>query len=381
MSPRKDRNLKFIDGKWHVDFRFRGKRHRQFGGYTKEQARNTLAKLRSELLDVARGFKKPPVEEVMFADFADEFLELYCKPNKRSWQQDKLTLEGLKAFFKGKTLQSIGPALVERYKAERKVELSKSSGNTVSPATVNRALALMKTLFSKAVEWGRLETNPAARVKKLKEPPGRERILTADETRRLLEAASPELRPVIITALGTGMRKGEILALKWTDLDLVRGLITVAISKSGKARRIPMSGAVAAALGSVPRRGEYVFWNLETKTRIKDVKTAFLAACRRARKSPEDKKDPGITGVRFHDLRHTALTWMLQSGADIVSVSKIAGHASIIMTQRYCHESAEKQRLAVEHVGGILDQRGQKADTALGTVIGVPRVNLSVRDN
>lgn len=381
MTGKKERNLKSVDGNWYFDFRLKGKRHRGFAGKTKEQARNRLTKLRAELLDVAWGFKKPPAEDVTFEKFADEFLEIYCKPNKRSWQQDELTLEGLKAFFKGRTLRSIGPKLIEKFKAERSIEESKTTGNTVSPATVNRALALLKTLFSKAVEWDKLETSPAARVKKLKEPPIREWILTKDETRRLIEAASPELKPVLVVALGTGMRKGEILALKWKDLDLVRGIITVSMSKSCKARKIPMSGAVAVALGAIARRGEFVFWNPDTKTRIMDVKTAFQAACRRAKKDPEDKKDPGLIGLRFHDLRHTFATWWVGAGGDLVALSKILGHASIQMTMRYAHATPEVMRLGIERVGEILDRSGQKADTPSVSVTQGTRPTVSSRDN
>ncbi len=83
-APKPERNLRFADGKWYLDFTFKGKRVRQFGGYTKDQARNSLTKLRSELLDVARGFKKPAAEDVTFEKFADDFLELYSKPGKRS---------------------------------------------------------------------------------------------------------------------------------------------------------------------------------------------------------------------------------------------------------------------------------------------------------
>lgn len=95
----------------------------------------------------------------------------------------------------------------------------------------------------------------------------------------------------------------------------------------------------------------------------KDVKTAFHAACRRAKKNPEDKKDPGITGLHFHDLRHTALTWMLRGGADIVTVSKIAGHSSIQMTAKYLHETGESMRLAVEKAGEILERSREKVET------------------
>lgn len=363
MKAKRERNLKQSGGRWYLDFTFHARRVRKFGGFTKEQAQVALAKERLDRRDIALGLKKAEVEDIDFGTFADEFLELYSKPNKRSWQQDKLTLEGLKGFFTGQTLGSIGPAQVERYKAERKVEAAKNHGKTVSPATVNRSLALLKTLFTKAVEWGRIAANPAARVKNLKEPPGRERVATQDEARRLIEASDASLRPVIITALGTGMRKGEILSLKWADVDLVSGIIAVRMSKSGKSRKVPMSGAVAAALGAVPHRGEFVFWNAETKTRIMDVKTAFRAACARAKKNPDDEKDPGIVGLRFHDLRHTFASRALELGANLVSVSRILGHASITMTARYLHASGESQRLAVEKVAEFLDPTRQKVDS------------------
>lgn len=372
---KKSRNLKLIDGKWYIDFTFRGRRYREFGGWTKEQARNTLVKLRADLLDVARGFKKAPVDDLGFSAFADQFLELHSKPNKRSWRGDESSMQVLKAHFGNEPLRSITAENVSRFVAELRVGTVKNTGAPISPATVNRYLALLKTMFQKGIEWGRLEANPASLVKKLKEPPPRDRILTKDEAGRLLAAAEGDFRAILIVALGTGMRRGEILALRWKDVDLTMGIITVAMSKSGKARRIPMSGAVAEALGAVSRRGEFVFWNPETRTHRKDVKTAFHLACARAK----------ITGFRFHDLRHTALTWMLRSGADIVSVSKIAGHSSIVMTQRYCHASAEFQRRAVEHVGAILDSTRQNLDTGPETV-SIPRpaassVNASSREN
>ena len=385
MTPKKTRNLTFRDGRWLIDFQFKNKRVRRGGFLTRQQAEAAMTRMKTRQMDEDLGLVKPASAEVPFSTFADEFLTLYCKPNKRSWRQDELSLENLKPFFKGETLASIGPAMIERYKAERKVEASKNSGKrkarTISPATVNRELALLKTLFSKAVEWGRIEKNPAARVKKFKEAPGRERFLTHEEARRLLTAANPEFRPVLITALGTGMRRGEILALRWADLDFTMGVITITTSKSGKGRRLPMCGAVAEALGGIQKRGEYVFWNEETKTHLRDVKTAFHAACARAKKNPDDEKDPGITDVRFHDLRHTALSWMFQEGVNIKTVQAIAGHASIEMTARYIHDKPENIRLAVEKIGGILDSTRQKADTPPKAIIQAPSVSAGNRDN
>jgi len=359
VKQRNDRNLKFKDGKWHVDFTVQGKRIRQFGGYTKEQARNTLAKLRIERLDERLGFKKPGQgERVLFEKFADDFLEEYCKQNKRSWQRDEISLNSLKAFFKGETLQSIGPEKIERFKAKRKAE--------VSPATVNRELACLKTMFSKAIEWGRTEKNPAAKVKKFRENPGRERILSPEEARSLIECAGPGIRPVLIVALNTGMRRGEILSLKWADVDFGKSFILIEDSKSGRSRKVPMNEFVYKILKELPRTSEeHVFFNPETNDHIKDIKTSFRTACQRAE----------IRGIRLHDLRHTAASKMIEAGADLVTVSKILGHASIQMTMRYAHPTPENMRLAVGRLGEILDSTRQKVDSPPRGVVEVITAN------
>jgi hypothetical protein len=123
IKPKKDRNLKYVDSKWYVDFTFNKKRIRAFGGYTKDQARNKLTKMRMEKLDEKMGFKKPEKKpDILFEKFADEFIEIYAKQNKRSWKRDEVSLKNLKPFFKGKMLNDIGPQLVENYKAKRKAD-------------------------------------------------------------------------------------------------------------------------------------------------------------------------------------------------------------------------------------------------------------------
>ncbi len=343
----------------------KGKRITRVIGPYKHEAEAIYSAMKADILRDKYGLQKPR-PEILFETHAAEFLEIYSKQNKRSWLRDEVSIGHLKKFFSGRYLSEITPELIEKYRLSRRAE-------GIAQSTCNRELACLKTIFVKAVEWGKTDTDPARKVKKFREPPSRERILTSDEARRLLNAAGPELRPILITALGTGMRRGEILGLKWTDLDLVRGSISIPSSKSGKPRKIPMSGPVAAALGGVPRRGEYVFQNPDTGGPIKDVKTAFGTACRRAKKNPDDDKDPGITGFHFHDLRHTALTWMLRGGADILTVSKIAGHSSIQMTAKYLHETGESMRLAVEKAGKILERSRKNPE---GAEVSVPRADL-----
>lgn len=341
-----ERNIKFKDGKWYLDFTFEGKRHREFGGYTLTQARSALAKRRIERLNVKLGFvkslKKP---DVPFEKFADEFLELYSKQNKRSWKRDVTSLKTLKPFFKGQLLQDIGPEDIERYKAKRLAE--------VSAATVNREVSYLKTLFTKAVEWGRLETSPGTNVKKLKEANYKERILTQDEAEILLSRTNPRARPVLILALNTGMRRGEILSLRWENVDFHKGFIFIEDSKSGRSRNIPINNLVFEALKGIPRQSEFVFFSAATQNHITSVTAAFKSACRRS----------GIKGLRFHDLRHTAASWMVMGGADLVTVSKLLGHSTIQMTMRYAHPTPESMKKAVSILAKIQDQTRQKVDT------------------
>lgn len=344
-KTKKEKNLKFINGKWYLDFTFNKKRIRQFGGYTKEQARNTLAKMRIEKLDEKLGYKKPAQPDVGFVEFAREFIEIYSKQNKKSWKRDEVSLKSLGPFFKGKTIQDIGPELIERYKAKRKTE--------VSPATVNRELSFLKTMFNKSVEWGRLESSPLKNVKKFKEPNFKDRILNVDEMKRLIDAADNHLEPILIIALNTGMRKGEILSLKWENIKLSKRCIHLEDSKAGKSRDVPMNGLVIEALSAIPQNSEYVFFNSRTGGPIQDVKTAFKTACENAE----------IKGLRFHDLRHTAATRMVETGTNLVTVSKILGHSSILMTMRYAHPTPENMRLAVEKLGEFYEQTRQKVDT------------------
>ncbi|MBN2243100.1 MAG: site-specific integrase [Acidobacteria bacterium] len=344
MNIKKDKK-----GRFKIDFRCRGRRIIRVIGSSKREAEAVAAAIKTDIMRDPYSFGRKKAE-TMFEDHAREFLQLYSKENKRSWRRDENSLDHLAAFFKGKFLSEIKPEAIEKYRVQRK-----AAG--VSPATINLELACLKTCLSKAVEWEKLDRNPAKAIKKYRLNNGRMRILTAEESRRLIAAASPALRPVLVVALNSGMRRGEILSLRWKDVDFVKGTLLIEDSKSGKSRRVPMNAPTFEALRGIARRpdAEFVFENLETRTHVLDVKTAFHGACRRA----------GITGVRFHDLRHTALTRMIESGADLVTVSQIAGHSTIQMTMRYVHPSEGTQRAAVEKLAEFFRETGNKAETVV----------------
>ena len=358
-KPKEEKNLKFIDGKWYVDFTFNKKRIRQFGGYTKEQAKIKLAKLRIEKQDEKLGLKKPEKKPILFEDFSKEFIEVYAKQNKRSWDRDEFSLKNLNPFFKGKMLSEIGPDLVENYKAKRKAQITRRK-TPVTEATINREIALMKTIFNKAIEWGRIEKNPLISVKKYKENHQKDmRILTDEEAIQLIDSASAHLRPVLIIALNAGMRRNEILSLKWKNIDFRKGMIFIEDSKSGRSREVYMNGLIFKALKELPQNSDYVFPNQETGKHILDVKTSFKTACKKV----------AIKGLRFHDLRHTAATKMVEAGIDIATVSKILGHSSIVMTMRYAHPGEKTMRAAAEKLGQIYEQTRQKVDSPIEEVV------------
>jgi integrase/recombinase XerD len=212
-------------------------------------------------------------------------------------------------------------------------------------------------MLSKAVDWDYLDSNVAAKVKKFKLNNARERVLDADEARRLIECAAPALQPVLIIALKTGMRRGEILSLKWSAVNFIKSFIQIKDTKSGEPRKVPLSPAAREALKALPRIADFIFYNAETKTHLKSVVTAFETACARAE----------IKGLRFHDLRHTFATWYMERGGDVVALSKILGHHSLQMTLRYCNPTEGAMLQAVEKMDAILGK--VEAETGKNSVI------------
>ena len=162
----------------------------------------------------------------------------------------------------------------------------------------------------------------------------KERILTSAEERRLLEESAAHLRPVLLVALNTGMRRGEILGLMWRQVDLESRVVRVERSKSGRVRHIPLNDVLVEVFTRLrSERGE-----AETVFPYRNVRTAFEAACRRA----------GIVGLRFHDLRHTFATRLIKRGVDIITVKELLGHSSVTVTERYTHSFKDQKRSAVD---------------------------------
>ena len=327
-------------GKVHyIDYYVAGKRKRERAGENKRLAQTLLAKRRVEItenkyFDMA-GFKK-----IYFDEVAKDFLE-WSRVHKKSFKRDEGIIKNLMPHFGGCYLYQIIPHAVEKYQNERRQK--------VSAATCNREVACLKRIFNKAIEWGKARDNPIRKVKFFKEDNVRLRYLNKDEIVRLLKECAPHLKPIALCALNTGMRKSEILNLKWKDVDLKTNLITVTETKSGECRKIPVNSQLKEVLESIEKYDSCPYIFNRDGQKFGDIKTGFNRAVKRA----------GIEDFHFHDLRHTFASQLVMGGVSLVAVKELLGHKSIEMTLRYSHLSVENKRIALE----ILSSRLPKVVT------------------
>ncbi len=332
---------------WYIDYYDKGKRKRKKIGPSKKLAEQVLKDVEIKL---AKKQYLGIVDEkrVLFEDYATQYLE-YSKTNKApsTDYRDRFSINNLKASFKGKYLFDITSEMIEKYKARRLL--------SVEPATVNRELACLKHMYTKAIEWGYVKTSPTKGVKKLKEPPGRLRYLKPDEVNALLTQCSEHLRPLVVTAVNTGMRRGELLNLKWPQVDLQNRKITVINTKNNESRVIPVNKTLYDELFSLSRKpkGEYVFYSRYGRP-FRDVREGFTAAVKRA----------GIENFRFHDLRHTFGSHLVMQGVGLRTVQQVMGHKDIKMTMRYSHLSPEYVQEAIERLDSLWTLFGHQAETA-----------------
>lgn len=204
----------------------------------------------------------------------------------------------------------------------------------VSAGTVIRELAYLSAVINHARrEWGVNVENPVSRVRKPLAPIGRNRVLSELETARLLEALSPLGRrspwmlPLVVLALETAMRRGELLALRWDDVNLSNRTATLHDTKNGEGRVVPLSSRAMEVLRALPRS---IAGHVIPITACA-ASAAFNRATARA----------GIEGFRFHDLRHTAISRMAAKLPNVIELAAVSGHRSLRMLQRYYHPRAE----------------------------------------
>jgi integrase len=239
----------------------------------------------------------------------------------------------------------LGPLQLLEVTPARVVACREQLAETHAPATVNGYLAVLRHAYTVAVtEWQWLETSPLERVRRLQEPPGRGRCLTEEERQRVLEAcdASPNrfLAPVVVLALSTGARKQEILGLTWADIDLRRATVTFQHTKNRLRRTLPLTRRALGEiqqLAKVRRLDTLLLFPRRDGRHPIDLRAAWARALQAA-----DMHD-----FRFHDLRHSAASYLAMHGASLVEIAAILGHCTLQMVQRYAH-------LAEGHTAGVV---------------------------
>jgi integrase len=297
-----------------------------------------------------------------FNDLVKDYLK--WAERQRAFKQKGLVVAQLKERFGPLPLRRFDTRLIETYQSERL-----QRGNRVlktkevmanKPGTINRHVSILKHMFTKAVEWDMVEDETLKRIRRaklLEENNRRLRFLSTEECCTLLNACDKHLKPIVITAMNTGMRKGEILSLKWDNVDLQHGFMLLDHTKNGERREIPINATLRASLEELfkgtsdrPRRIDVpnVFYRVvhddpeeKAKTTGKafvNVQKSFAAACRRAK----------LKDFRFYDLRHTFASQLVMAGIDITTVKELLGHKTLTMTLRYAHLAPSHKVKAVD---------------------------------
>ena len=303
----------------------------------KKLAQAIEAKIRIELVE-GDYFEKLVGRKKMFKDMMDKFMVEHAPKVSRNMQISYASsLTHLNPFFCESNLLSISPKMVSRYKVLRNSE-------GAAPASINRELSMLSVAFNVAIkEWEWLKENPVSRVSNEKENNARDRWLTEEEEKCLLENSPGWLGEIIIFSLNTGLRLGELISLEWSRVDIDKKTIFIDKTKNGDRKTIPLNKNALKVINSLSKvrniKNDYVFLNRRSgKINPVSLSVAF-------RRSLEKAK---ITNFRFHDLRHCFATRMAQKGIDLYMISKLLGHKNIKMTQRYAHHCPESLRSGVD---------------------------------
>jgi integrase len=338
---------------WFYDFRIRGTRYRGAipEARNKEQAEKAETRIRNDIFEGRFG---GVCSSSKLKGFVQDVFLPWAKANRKSWNKDAPRVAPIVEFFGNKRFADISPFLIEKFKMERRstpVLLARNAvtGKPVtrprSVASVNRELSMLSRIFSLAIMNGEATANPCSKVRKLSGEQPRTRYLLPEEEQRLLAALTgsrSHLRPIVVLALNTGMRRGEILRLRWEHVDFHTNEIKATHTKAHRDRFIPMNSKVREELLLLRQtsKGELLFPARVNGSSLGDIKTAFNSACREA----------GIEGFRFHDLRHTFGTRAADAGVALTAVAAVMGHADIHTTMRYAHATDAGRRRVVEAV-------------------------------
>lgn len=308
-----------------------------------------------------RHFKTSEAKKHTLEELIDRYIKSVLPTKPKSQVKQTIQLKWWKQEIGSYALASVTPSLIAECRDNLLSEEIRE-GVKRSPSTVVRYLAALSHAFTVAVnEWGWLEDSPMRKVTKPTEPRGRVRFLSDNERISLLEACKKSrckpLYTIVLLALSTGMRKGEILTLTWDDnIDLKQGRITLHDTKNGERRVVPLVGLAFDAVKELSKN-RIVGCNLLFGTN-RQQNGAF-------RKPPSFKpilirnpwldalKEAGIEDFRFHDLRHSTASYLAMNGASLAEIAEVLGHKTLQMVKRYAH-------LSEAHTAGVVERMNKK---------------------
>lgn len=326
--------------KWWVDFSFAGARYRKPSPENSRAGASAYEAVLKQRLARGEPADKPEIRKKGFQNFMSDWFQTYVKTNNKHSEiatKESILRVHLLPFFKRRDVGDITSLDIEKYKALKLEE-------GLNPKTINNHLAVLRTSLRCATEWHLIEASPA--IKRLKPPPQKYDFLTIDECGHLIASAEGIWRDMIVVALETGLRFGELAALSWDNLDMQRKEMTIrqAFSrgvlgspKNNRTRRIPMTNSVVEILEKTKQRRGYVF--------TMEGKPVRQVAC--IKKLHRICKKAGLRNIGWHVLRHTFASHLAQSGANLVAVQSLLGHSDIRTTMRYAHINDEVLRTAI----------------------------------
>ena len=350
MGVFKRKNRNGVEGDvWYVDYYDpSGKRIIKAIGPTKKEAEAYLGKIKASIRE-GRFFDIKKENRVTFNELLDVYIEKF-NDTKFYHSTVKFFIPAIREYFGDRLLSEINYKLLEDFRDLRK-KTPIHHGTERSDRTVNVELSIIRQAFRKGIKWGMAETNPFEYADGLffKLNNRRERALTEEEVKTLIDVCPNYLKPIVITAVLTGLRKGDILNLMWKDVDLERDLIRIVEAKTGKTRNIILNKDMITLLHGLPVKGEYVFPNRNGKPFV-DIRRPFEKALKEAGiKQGKDRKEK----IVFHSLRHTCISLLTEKGADTTAVKNYVAHADEKMTAHYTHLSEEYARKTSELLNGL----------------------------
>lgn len=311
------------DLQWHVQIRKKGYPYQTKTFSTRADAERWAKIIESEM---ERGVfvSRSESEATRISELLSRY-ELEILPSKRGCSPDKSRLKTLREAFGTYRLASLTSTQVAKFRDARL--------EVVGPQSVIHEINLLNRVLKAAtIDWGIALPGglPTALIRKPTKPHGRDRRVTAKELQSILKATeSPELRTIVILAIETAMRRGELASLRWKEIDLQKCIAHLPKTKTEVPRTVPLSTVAVAALKELPRRLDGRVFALQAES----MSQAFERACESHRANVGD--------LRFHDLRHEATSRLFEKGLNVMEVAAITGHKTLDMLKRYTHLRAE----------------------------------------